>query len=68
MRFLNICLLLLITVSRVFSGSEINIISDGSFKGLADPNGAILIPAVHEEIGWSDGTVFLENEVIGYRE
>ena len=68
MRFLNICLLLLITVSRVFSGSEINIISDGSFKGLADPNGAVLIPAVHEEIGWSDGTVFLENEVIGYRD
>lgn len=68
MQFLNICLLILITHSSVFSGSEINIISSGSFKGLANPTGEILIPAVHEEIGWSDGTVFLENEVIGYRD
>ncbi len=68
MRFLNICLLIVITNSPVFSGSEINIISKGSYKGLADPSGEIIIPAVHEEIGWSDGTVFLENEIIGYRD
>lgn len=68
MHFLNICLLIMITHSPVVSGSEINIISSGSFKGLANPMGEVLIPAVHEEIGWSDGTLFLENEVIGYRD
>ncbi len=67
MHFLNICLLIMITHSPVVSGSEINIISSGSFKGLANLMGEVLIPAVHEEIGWSDGTLFLENEVIGYR-
>ena len=68
MLFVNICLLLLTTISTALSGSEINIISSGSFKGLASPSGEVLIPAVHDEIGWSDGTVFLENEVIGYRD
>ncbi|XOV93228.1 MAG: WG repeat-containing protein [Bacteroidota bacterium] len=66
MRFLSICLLILFSYNSSFSGTEISIISSGSFKGLADPDGEILIPAIYDGIGWSDGTVQLENDVIGY--
>lgn len=35
---------------------------------MADPSGEILIPAVYDGIGWSDGTITLENNLIGYKE
>ncbi len=66
MRFLNICLLLFLCNAPVISGVEISIISAGNLKGLADEKGKIVIPAIYEEIGWSDGSFTLEKEVTGY--
>ncbi len=67
MRSLNICFLYFILSWPAFSGNEISIVTLGKMRGLANPSGEIIIPAIYEGIGWSDGTTTLQNNVIGYR-
>lgn len=49
-----------------FSSQEYKVISKGNYKGLASATGEELIPAVYDNIGWSDGTTKPLGEIIGY--
>lgn len=45
-----------------------HVIKSGQFEGLATLSGEIIIPAVYDEIGWSDGSESVFEKVIGYKE
>ena len=40
----------------------------GPFEGLMDPQGEIIIPPVYDALGWSDGSPYGDQEVLGYSE
>jgi hypothetical protein len=44
------------------------VIKSGSFEGLADKSGTVIIPPVYDAIGWSDGATNVVGQVIGYKE
>lgn len=50
-----------------FAG-ELQIITSGGFQGIADEEGEVLIPAIYERLGWSDGGDDIMGEAIGYYE
>lgn len=47
---------------------EFKIINSEGFQGLANSKGEVLVPAVYEQLGWSDGQASVVSESIGYRE
>mgnify|MGYP000283031701 CR=1 FL=1 len=49
------------------NGFEI-IISPGGYQGIADAQGEVVIPAVYEQLGWSDGSSEILGDAIGYFE
>ncbi len=58
---------LFLLYSFSLSGNPV-IVSSGSFQGLAYENGEIIIPPVYDAIGWSDGNVQVQGELIGFKE
>lgn len=59
--------LFLLFIIHFFSEGPV-VITSGSFQGLAQGNGEIIIPPVYDAIGWSDGTVSIHKEVIGFKQ
>jgi hypothetical protein len=47
---------------------EYSIVEKENRKGLRDFSGKIIIPAVYENLGWSDGSFSVKNGRIGYQE
>lgn len=45
-----------------------SIVEKNNKKGLADQNGAIIIPASYDDLGWSDGEPKVIANIIGYKE
>ena len=62
----HICLLLLPFLS--YGGTGVKVFKSGNFQGLMDPQGEIIIPPVYDAIGWSDGSPYGDQEVLGYSE
>ena len=52
---------------QLLAAQDVVVITSGSFKGLATLQGEELIPAVYENIGWSDGSTLPVGELIGYQ-
>lgn len=44
------------------------IITSGGFQGVADAQGKVIVPAVYEKLGWSNGENEIINQNIGYYE
>lgn len=47
-------------------GEYLVILKNGK-KGLSNKNGEVLIPAIYDDLGWSDNTTSPVNSVIGYK-
>lgn len=67
---MNIRFFLLLLFLPLFGAeaSDFEIFAEGGRFGIKDDEGAVVVPAIYEGLGWSDGsTEFLEN-VIGFKE
>lgn len=47
---------------------ELKIFTSGGFQGVSDENDQVVIPAVYEKLGWSDGSDQIVNQSIGFFE
>lgn len=52
----------------IFLAGGLQVFSTGGYQGIVDDNGAVIIPAVYEHLGWSDGSNAIQEELIGYKE
>ncbi len=52
----------------VFAEQEYEVYQEEGRYGMKDPSGEIIIPAVYEAIGWSDGNQRQFDNVVGYKE
>jgi len=64
------CLVIFFTffVHFLLAGGQLQIITSGGFQGVADAEGQVVIPAIYEKLGWSDGSNTITDESIGYFE
>lgn len=54
--------------SCLFATAEAyTVFEEGGKYGLKNQEGVVLIPAVYESLGWSDGNFSVQNQVTGYR-
>jgi len=60
-------LLVLFSSWSTASGFKVITAPDG-YEGIADEQGEIIIPAIYEKLGWSDGSQEIPGEAIGYFE
>lgn len=65
MSFRVLCALLL-PLSLFAEG--LKIVTRDGYQGVEDDKGQVIIPAVYETLGWSDGGFDIVRETIGYRE
>lgn len=56
------------TLSKALASTDYIIIEQDARKGLADEDGNVLIPALYDDIGWSDGNMEVSSNVIGFRD
>ena len=52
---------------NVQAATQWEVIRSGTFEGLAEKNGTVVIPPVYEAIGWSDGGQEVLGHAIGYK-
>lgn len=64
---MNLVALLLLSLVSTFS-SDVKIIRENGKVGMTDSEGNLLIPAVYDDLGWSDGVASTLDDVIGYKE
>lgn len=50
-----------------FESNEFTLFKENGKVGLKDEQGEVLIPAIYEAIGWSDGGLSIIDEVVGYK-
>jgi hypothetical protein len=51
----------------VRAGSDFSVFSENGKVGLKNNHGQVVIPATYDELGWSDGTFSVVNNITGYR-
>lgn len=49
-------------------GADLLLFEKGGKQGLKDESGTVLIPAIYDQIGWSQGDMIPVDQTIGYRE
>lgn len=49
-------------------GEGLKIITSGGLQGVADSKGQVLVPAIYEKLGWSDGSLDIPEDFVGYYE
>ena len=57
-----------LVINLVLSASSYAVFEKDGYFGLKDSLGKVLIPAVYDELGWTDQRQEVLNELIGYRE
>lgn len=60
-------LVILVLSLHLYAGQNYQIIEKDGRKGLMAADGTIAIPAVYDELGWSDGSEELFGELIGFK-
>jgi hypothetical protein len=59
---------LCIVLSLQATGQSWTITPSGDFQGIQDATGGWQIPAVHDKLGWTDGSAEVRAGIIGYQE
>lgn len=61
-------LFLLFSVSLLASAGDLKIYTSGGLQGVADEEGKVVVPAIYEKLGWSNGKNDIINQTIGFYE
>lgn len=61
-------LLLLLTYSQLGLSGELKVYTAGGLQGVEDDQGRVVVPAIYERLGWSNGKNDIINQTIGFFE
>lgn len=61
-------MLVMAACSVCVQAEGLHIITSGGFQGVADDQGQVIVPAIYERLGWSDGTNTIVSSNVGYYE
>lgn len=65
---MRLATLLLLAGWKLAAQSSYEVFDSDNFQGVLDEQEQVLVPAVYEKIGWSDGTTNVIDELIGFKE
>ncbi|MCP4459579.1 MAG: WG repeat-containing protein [Cytophagales bacterium] len=65
---MKLAVLLIFASWQLAAQTSHEIFTSDNFKGVQDQYGKVLIPAVYDEIGWSNGDKSADNQLIGFKE
>jgi len=61
------CIFWLLLITFCSAANSYNVFEENGRVGLKDESGKVLIPALYEALGWSDGSFSILHDVTGYR-